>query len=112
LENRWYNGAVRILGANVVIDYFAAHASDQRINAAMPSYRAWEAITLVASWNAPQDVKLSHPKASILKSSRVVFNIKGNDYRLVCVVNYQAKLVIIRWFGAHPEYDKIDADSV
>ena len=112
MENIWYDGSVRILGSNIVSDYLTSHASDRRTNAARSSYSAWEAITLAAVWNVPQDVKISHPKASILKSSRVVFNVKGNDYRLVCLVNYQARLVVIRWFGSHSEYDKIDAETI
>ena len=67
---------------------------------------------LSAQWKTPQDVKKSHPKASILKSGRVVFNIKANDYRLVAVVRYENGVVMIRFFGSHAEYDKIDADAV
>ena len=51
-------------------------------------------------------------KASILKGSRVVFNIKGNDYRLIASVQYQAGVLAIRFFGTHAEYDKIDAEIV
>ncbi len=72
----------------------------------------WLAITMGADWSNPQDVKQSHPKASILKSGRVVFNIKGNSYRLVCRVNYGAGTVEIRFFGNHADYDGIDAGTV
>jgi mRNA interferase HigB len=51
-------------------------------------------------------------KVSILKGSRVVFNIKGNDYRLIASVQYQAGVLAIRFFGTHAEYDKIDAETV
>jgi mRNA interferase HigB len=57
-------------------------------------------------------VKKAHPKASILKGGRVVFNIKANDYRLVAVVQYQAGVLMIRFFGSHQEYDQIDAESI
>jgi mRNA interferase HigB len=57
-------------------------------------------------------VKASYPKASILKGSRVVFNIKGNDYRLIAGVQYQAGALAIRFFGTHSEYDKINAEAV
>jgi mRNA interferase HigB len=60
----------------------------------------------------PEDVRRSHPKASILKRGRVVFNIKGNDYRLVSALNYRAGVLAIRFFGTHAEYDKIDAEMV
>ena len=53
-----------------------------------------------------------HPKASILKGGRVVFNIKANDYRLVAVVQYREGVLRIRFFGSHAEYDEIDAETV
>ena len=103
---------MRVLGTNVVHELFKANASDHRIGAARSSYRAWEEITRTALWTIPQDVKSSHPKASILKGSRVIFNIKGNDFRLVCDINYAAKLVVIRWFGSHADYDELDVDGL
>jgi len=57
-------------------------------------------------------VKASYPKASILKGGRVVFNIKGNDFRLVVRIQYQAGIVAVRFFGTHAEYDRIDAETV
>ena len=70
------------------------------------------AIAESAQWKTPQDVKKSPPKASILKSGRVVFNIKANDYRLIAVVQYQNGIMMIRFFGSHEEYDKVDAETV
>ena len=66
----------------------------------------------IGQWRNPADVKASYPKASILKASRVVFNIKGNDYRLVAVLQYQAGVLVIRFFGTHAEYDKTNAETV
>jgi mRNA interferase HigB len=57
-------------------------------------------------------VKRSHPKASILKGGRVVFNIKANDYRLITLMHYESEIVMIRFFGTHPEYDETDAETV
>jgi mRNA interferase HigB len=57
-------------------------------------------------------VKRSHPKASILKGGRVVFNIKANDYRLIAVVQYRDDVLMIRFFGSHEDYDKVDAETV
>ena len=54
----------------------------------------------------------AHPKAGILKGSRVVFNIKANDYRLITVVQYAHGVLMIRFFGSHEEYDRIDAETV
>jgi len=66
----------------------------------------------MAQWKTPEEVKKSHPKASILKGSRVVFNIKANNYRLVSLMEYKAGVVMIRFFGTHDEYDKVDAETV
>jgi mRNA interferase HigB len=63
-------------------------------------------------WRTPEDVKRAHPKASILKGSRVVFNIKANDYRLIAVVAYREGVVMIRFFGSHEDYDQVDAETV
>jgi mRNA interferase HigB len=54
-------------------------------------------------------VKASHPRASILKGGRVVFNIKGNDYRLIAELQHQAGVLAIRFFCTHAEYDRVDA---
>jgi mRNA interferase HigB len=60
----------------------------------------------------PQQVKRPHPKASILKGGRVVFNIKANDYRLIAVVQCRDGVLMIRFFGSHEDYDKVDAETV
>jgi hypothetical protein len=57
-------------------------------------------------------LKAARPKASVLKGSRVAFNIKGNDYWLVARLQYQTGVVAIRFFGIHTEYDRIDAETV
>ncbi|TLY93371.1 MAG: type II toxin-antitoxin system HigB family toxin [Gammaproteobacteria bacterium] len=101
-----------VVGTDVVERYFASRVGHKGIKAARAQYDAWRAIAETAQWKAPGEVKASHPKASILKSSRVVFNIKANDYRLVALVNYESGIMIIRFFGTHEEYDKIDAETV
>ena len=101
-----------VIGTGVVGNYFANHVGHRGIKAARTQYKAWLDIVGRAQWRAPEDVKASYPKASILKSSRVVFNIKGNDYRLVAALQYRAGVVAIRFFGSHGEYDRIDAETV
>jgi mRNA interferase HigB len=81
------------------------------LRAARSQYDAWVAIASRAEWLTPEDVKASHPRASILKGGRIVFNIKGNDYRLVAL-QYQAGVLAIRFFGTHAEYGRIDAETV
>ncbi len=65
-----------------------------------------------ADWKTPMDVKACYPKASILKTGRVVFNICHNTYRLVVKINYPTGTIFIRFFGTHAEYDTIDAEVV
>jgi mRNA interferase HigB len=101
-----------VIGKDVIENYFADHAGHRGIKAARSQYEAWLAIVLRAEWRNPEHVKASYPKASILKAGRVVFNIKGNDYRLIARVQYQASLLAIRFFGTHAEYDRIDAETV
>src|SRR5882672_932731 len=100
------------IGTEVVENYFVNHSGHKGIKAARSQYEAWLAIAGRAQWRNPEDVRASYPKASILKASRVVFNIKGNDYRLVARVQYPAGVLAIRFFGTHAEYDKIDAETV
>ena len=99
-----------VIGTEVVENYFADHAGYQGIRPARAQYAAWLDIVTRADWRNPGDVKASYPKASILKAGRIVFNIKGNDYRLVVRVQYQAGVLAIRFFGTHAEYDEIDAE--
>jgi len=101
-----------IIGTDVVENYFANHASHRGIKAARSQYDAWRDIVTRAEWSNPEDVKATCPKASILKAGRVVFNIKGNDYPLIARVQYQASVLMIRFFGTHAEYDEIDAETV
>jgi mRNA interferase HigB len=96
----------------VVERYFADRAGHRGIKAARAQYEAWRAIAERSQWKSPEDVKRSHPKASVLKGGRVVFNIKANDYRLIALVQYAAGVLMVRFFGSHEEYDRIDAESV
>ena len=101
-----------VIGTDIVARYFAAHAGHRGIRAARAQYEAWLAIAHAADWKTPVNLKRSHPRASILKSGRAVFNIKANDYRLVVLVQYRSGILMIRFFGTHEEYDEIDAETV
>jgi mRNA interferase HigB len=101
-----------VIGADVVEGYFAARAGYRGIRAARSQYEAWASLMAHAEFRTPEDVKATFPKASILKAGRVVFNIKGNDYRLIARVQYQAGVLMIRFFGTHAEYDAVDAETV
>ena len=101
-----------VIGTETVERYFAVHRSARGIRAARSQYDVWLAITRRAQWRNPEDVKASHPRASILKGGRVVFNMKGNDYRLTAELQYQAGVLVIRFFGSHAQYDRVDAEMV
>lgn len=65
-----------------------------------------------AEWNNPNEIKAQYISASILKNSKLVFNICGNKYRLIVEINFTRKWVFIRFIGTHSEYDKIDANNI
>jgi mRNA interferase HigB len=73
---------------------------------------SWHRETEKAKWKNHNELKNEYPSASILENNRIVFNIKGNGYRLVVKINYQYQIIWIRFIGTHPEYDKIDATTI
>lgn len=73
---------------------------------------AWHDEVLKSNWSTPQEVKAQFRSASILKNNRVVFNIAGNKYRLIVRIDYQCKLIFVRFIGTHVQYDKVNADEV
>lgn len=74
--------------------------------------RAWYKETEAANWLKPNDITKYYRTVSILSTNRVVFNIKGNDYRLITTINYDYKVVYIRFIGTHKEYDRINAEDI
>lgn len=74
--------------------------------------KAWYFEIKHARWKSPADVKKRFPSADFLVNNRVVFNIKGNHYRIVAVIHYDRGRVYIRFVDTHAEYDKIDAEKV
>ena len=73
---------------------------------------AWYKDAEDADWNTPAAVKSRYPNASVIRNNRVIFNVKGNDYRLVAQINYPYRAVYIRFLGTHAEYDRVDAEEV
>ncbi|WP_244505206.1 type II toxin-antitoxin system HigB family toxin [Rhizobium sp. LCM 4573] len=65
-----------------------------------------------AEWKSTADIKQRYAHASIINAERVVFNIKGNDYRLITAVDFKRSVVWIKWIGMHRDYDNIDAATV
>lgn len=73
---------------------------------------AWFALAKSATWRSPADVKRDFASASFLANNRVVFNIKGNHYRLVIKFHYNRGFAYVRFIGTHKEYDKINIDTI
>ncbi len=74
--------------------------------------KAWYDEAKHASWTTPQQIKNHYASASFVGSNRVVFNIKGNRYRLIAAVTYRFQAVYIKFVGTHAEYDRVDAATV
>jgi mRNA interferase HigB len=74
--------------------------------------KAWAYEVKFSIWNNTNELKSKYGNASIISSKRVVFNIKGNDYRLIVDIEYKLNIVFIVWFGTLKEYDKIDAKTI
>ena len=74
--------------------------------------KTWYDTAINADWRTPADVKQTYSTASILKNNRVIFNIKGNSYRIVAKFNFEKQWIFIRFVGTHSEYNKIDSNSI
>ena len=74
--------------------------------------KAWCEEATSASWSQPADVEARYRSASVLNNRRVVFNIKGNDYRLIVAIAYKLQIVYVKFVGTHKEYDAVDAETV
>jgi mRNA interferase HigB len=97
---------VRIIARKTLIHAWTKHRDAEH------PLRAWYKEAEAARWTGPEDLRVMYPAASIVGDERVVFNIRGNNYRLVVAINYSAGIVFIKFFGTHAEYDKIDVRKV
>lgn len=99
---------MRIIKTGTLQDY----CRKPRYKSAQKALQAWIYEVKYSNWNNSAELKLKYKNASIISSKRVVFNIKGNKYRLIVDVEYKMQIVFIVWFGTHKEYEKIDAKEV
>lgn len=97
---------MRIIARKTLVDYWTANPRSEQ------ALKAWYAEANEASWSTPAEVKDFYRSASILKDGRVVFNICGNEFRLVDWINYEFFTIYIRFIGTHAEYDRIDAQTI
>lgn len=97
---------MRIIAKKTLRDFWKKHPDCEQ------QLKAWHQETEKAKWKGPKDIKTEYPNASFLQDNRVVFNIKGNHYRLIVRINYAYQMVWIRFIGTHAQYDKTDATSI
>lgn len=107
-----YHPEVRII-ARSTLNGFVANRVDSRLRTGVKKHLdAWYAEVEKATWKDPAEPKAQFRSASIVSGERVVFNIKGNDYRLVVAINFHYQILLIIWLGTHKEYDKIEVTRV
>jgi mRNA interferase HigB len=97
---------LRIIAKKVLREFWQKHQDCEQ------QLKAWFQETSQVEWSSTTDIKKEYPSASFLADNRVVFNIKGNHYRLIVKINYDYKMVWIRFIGTHAEYDKINATQI
>lgn len=94
---------MKLLGRNILEKFKKKHSN------AKSQIDVWANEVLAATWKTPNDIKKEYPSASIIaKRNRIIFNIKGNHYRLSTAVRFCNGIVLVEWIGTHAEYDKLD----
>ena len=96
----------RIIAKKTLRDYWEKHAESEQY------LKTWYETAKNSNWLTPNEVKKTYASASILQNNRVVFNIKGNSFRLIVKFNYERQWAFIRFIGTHAEYDKINAKTI
>jgi mRNA interferase HigB len=97
---------VRVIAKRTLREFWEKHADSEQ------QLKAWYNEAEQANWKTPYEIKKEYPSASIVEGNRMIFNIKGNHYRLFVRINYKYGLVWIRFIGTHAEYDKGDVTKI
>ncbi|MCP4608471.1 MAG: type II toxin-antitoxin system HigB family toxin [Planctomycetes bacterium] len=97
---------MRIISRKALREFWNRHADAEE------PLRAWHIRVRKAAWKMPADVKADYANVSIIANNRVVFNIRGNHYRLVVAIDYQYGIIYIRFVGTHKDYDQIEATTI
>ncbi|MDE1356206.1 type II toxin-antitoxin system HigB family toxin [Vibrio aestuarianus] len=93
---------MKVLGRDKLVKFYKKHAN------AKSALEVWFAEAEKAAWKTPQDIKNRYGSADFLADNKVIFNIKGNHYRLVVKIRYQNGIAVVEWVGTHAQYDKQD----
>jgi mRNA interferase HigB len=97
---------MRVIAKKHLTAYWEKHPDTEQ------PLKAWYDEACKAKWKNPQDIKRQYASASIVENNRVVFNIKGNNHRLIVAVAYQYEALYIKFIGTHVEYNKVNAATV
>ncbi|MCC6600798.1 MAG: type II toxin-antitoxin system HigB family toxin [Crocinitomicaceae bacterium] len=97
---------MRVISKKILREFWEKHSDSQE------QLTSWFRETSNANWKSPREIKKEYPSASFLEDNRVVFNIKGNRYRLIVRINNDHQMIWVRFVGTHAQYDKIDATKI
>ncbi|MFO7896251.1 MAG: type II toxin-antitoxin system HigB family toxin [Candidatus Cloacimonadales bacterium] len=97
---------MRIIKRKTLKDFWTEHPNSES------HLKSWFYEAKNSNWQSPSDIKAKYRNASILKNQRVVFNIRGNSYRLVVKIEYSLGIIFIRFLGTHEEYDKVNVEEI
>lgn len=112
IGNRGSVLVVRVIARRTLTGFVESLRGQKGQRAVKAALDAWFHEVQRARWRNSAEVKQSYAMASIVSADRVVFNIKGNDYRLVAAIDYRRQITFIKWLGTHRGYDRIDARTV
>jgi mRNA interferase HigB len=97
---------LRVIAKKILLEFWEKHIDTEQ------QLKSWYQEASNSNWKSPSEIKKKYPSASILAENRVVFNIKGNHYRLIIKINYDYQMIWIRFIGTHKEYDRINALTI
>ena len=97
---------MRVIAKKTLREFWIKHSDCEQ------QLKAWYNEAEKSEWKNTNEIKKEFPSASVLGSNRIVFNIRGNNYRLVVKINFEYQMIWIRFIGTHKEYDRIDATKI
>lgn len=103
---------MRVIARRTLTNFVEELKGSKDHRAVKTALDAWFYEVAKARWKGPADVLAKYRNASIVGRDRLVFNIKGNSYRLIVAVDYPRQIGFIKWFGTHSAYDKVDVKTV
>ncbi|GMV77983.1 MAG: toxin RelE [Chitinophagaceae bacterium] len=97
---------MRVIAKKILREFWEKH------NDCEQQLKSWFQEASKAEWKSPNEIKSEYPSASIIGNDRIVFNIKGNTYRLIVKINFDYQMVWIRFIGTHAAYDKVNSKTI